>query len=1534
MFHLRGLPSFFLLFFMCFSSAAPPTRASKFWTLLQDDANDYATCKSSGSQRSHLDECKRQEVPYHHTTIPAFGINTFNSHGLSQGAPRGGPVATYIHQLADLNSITCIQETHLEWGDRFTFRKHFANWGRYYSNHNSAQAGVLTLIPPSILLDYNVEQVKLDPRLDGHAVVVRLTPRHEAALANAVNDVLVFNAYMYTGDDKYSVQAAQLALLCDVEPAAYNYATGDWNSIDRVEDSTSTKGVKHTAEFDHNWETFLAKFRLTEVRQDLHTYYNNAKADKAARSSRVDRTYTSHSEVDRAVVTPRAYIPAVPTVLRRRAHIAVGSDGDVDAQLTQQLSPPISDHLPVCVRFRQVARRGTQLPSIPQWRVDDEFVAEFQSTWVGGALSPTTELDNFKQHAYETMDKIALRRRAEHSALVDELGEYNVCCALLRAISQRPCNLSRVSSLVARHPEVFPYINGCWVGESFDAGPLRSRIEDLLRNAEVAPDPLAQPNTQARVPGLAAQLKVVLPSTRERLEGLRPGGLDTEPTNDPRAMALAADAYWGEIWGADEAEPNQEECREYFSEEAVLEQDVDPNLPTAAKITDIILATNNSTTGPDGVPFIVYRKLVKLAAPIFEAVVQHLAAGGRAGKGFNLGRLFLLPKKDTMLAADTRPISVTNTDNRIVAKVVTAAILPALQRKLRACQKGSISGRRGDEHIRELNEAFYKAVEDASSEDLFCMFVDTKKAFDSIHHTFIYEALRKIGMPTWVINVIAALLADVAVTPNFGLYTKVWIAIKRGVKQGCPLSPLIFAVCMNALIIKLETIAGLQLWAYVDDLAMAITSLFAIVQAMILIDEFAITSGLGVNRDKSALMAAHKLKCKCPEPRHRHQRRGQRLCISQRLAAWVSSDDCPPSWRGIKAVDEYKHLGVWLGPRMTLGRVWSEPFLKATSRLESYRHVLRALSPVRRIDVFNIFVFPLFSYLLPFFPVPDTGPNSTKDFSRLVRNYIMPGGGTWSKYYHYIAGKGELGPGAPVRDIWAASLTELAMRADLSDYEGRTHIRPGARRFSSMRVTKFVADAGRELATYCLAVGTADQGGVHVAFDPSQFSDLQDSKLRKRMYECMVRGHLLTSRRDADLGAKIAARLRVAVMDEGPDGLEEVEHSIDPPVDAVRWVHKHFSSLVKTLPRVARHHQFNIYFNANVFERRVRRFANDGVVHACFLCGEFEDGEEHVYGACVVVLAAKRIFSTMINYDLAPVAVGATSEREVALLLFDPSVGAAVTNAITIFYWATWLAIRKTFSKRAEQTANGRAARFIAYRAAEAWFKCRARTWREPIPGIQHFKAKVRGFGSAGRRSKEQAAAARAHAMAMIAAVPPEDAIIYTDGSSNPNPGHCGAGLLVCWPRRATDGTWYREEIEYTVALGDGSNNIGELWAVGLAGRHAIGMRDAGRGCNVHLFSDSQLTIDWGECRARASSNTRLIHAVRRMLEVVRVDFEFRLHKVAGHVDVPGNDAADARAEQGSLASASGKGATAAQRDEHCDDLSFGFNSNYLFIVQ
>lgn len=216
----------------------------------------------------------------------------------------------------------------------------------------------------------------------------------------------------------------------------------------------------------------------------------------------------------------------------------------------------------------------------------------------------------------------------------------------------------------------------------------------------------------------------------------------------------------------------------------------------------------------------------------------------------------LLPKKATLLVNDTRPICVNNTDNRIIAKTLVLCICDAAQSLIGDYQKMFLPGRQMLDHLLSLNEEFYGDWR--SQKQRYVLFTDNRKAFDSIHHSFIFSVLRKLCFPPWFISSVRSLLTDATAFP--GLSPNKEIAIQRGVKQGCPLSPLLFLLVYDPLIYRLQkTRANVR--AAADDLALSSNSLEDLIRCFNHINDFTMASGMGINVDKTKILSTIEHPC-------------------------------------------------------------------------------------------------------------------------------------------------------------------------------------------------------------------------------------------------------------------------------------------------------------------------------------------------------------------------------------------------------------------------------------------------------------------------------------------------------------------------------------------------------------------------------------------------------------------------------------------------------------------------------------------------
>ncbi|NWI09426.1 PO21 protein, partial [Crypturellus soui] len=132
------------------------------------------------------------------------------------------------------------------------------------------------------------------------------------------------------------------------------------------------------------------------------------------------------------------------------------------------------------------------------------------------------------------------------------------------------------------------------------------------------------------------------------------------------------------------------------------------------------------------------------------------------------------------------------------------------------------------------------------------------KAFDSVSHRHIFHVLGQKGVDDHIINIIKDLYTNAGTTLELGPRRSGYIKILGGVKQGDPLSPILFNLALDPLLCKLEELDlgfkyGEQLissLAFADDLALLSDSWESMQQSIEVVEEFCRLTGLRVQAPK------------------------------------------------------------------------------------------------------------------------------------------------------------------------------------------------------------------------------------------------------------------------------------------------------------------------------------------------------------------------------------------------------------------------------------------------------------------------------------------------------------------------------------------------------------------------------------------------------------------------------------------------------------------------------------------------------------
>lgn len=291
-------------------------------------------------------------------------------------------------------------------------------------------------------------------------------------------------------------------------------------------------------------------------------------------------------------------------------------------------------------------------------------------------------------------------------------------------------------------------------------------------------------------------------------------------------------------------------------------------LTNAEVQTAIASLKGNKTPGPDGLPGEVYKKYSEELSPYLLKVFEHAQASDALPPTLTEAVVTVIHKKgkDPQEASAYRPISLLNVDGKIFAKILAIRLSPLLERLVHPDQTGFIPNRNSTFNLRRLFDIMY--TRRAPPTDLVVLALDAEKAFDQIEWHYLFEVLSRFNLGARFLSLIrliyknptAQILTNRILSPPFKL--------SRGTRQGCPLSPLIFALAIEPLAqsIRLdpqihgyatkETINKISLYA--DDILLYITHPQITIPALLdKINLFGSFSGYRINWTKSVLMPVH-----------------------------------------------------------------------------------------------------------------------------------------------------------------------------------------------------------------------------------------------------------------------------------------------------------------------------------------------------------------------------------------------------------------------------------------------------------------------------------------------------------------------------------------------------------------------------------------------------------------------------------------------------------------------------------------------------
>ena len=143
-----------------------------------------------------------------------------------------------------------------------------------------------------------------------------------------------------------------------------------------------------------------------------------------------------------------------------------------------------------------------------------------------------------------------------------------------------------------------------------------------------------------------------------------------------------------------------------------------------------------------------------------------------------------------------------NVDYKILAKIIGRRIESVLPTLIHSDQTGFIKGRFIGQNVRLLNDLMTYA--ESNNLPGILLFIDFRKAFDTIEWDFIQKSIEMFNFGPNIRKWISILYTNVeSGVMNAGFMTD-YFKVSRGVRQGCPLSPLLFVLAVELLGLKIR----------------------------------------------------------------------------------------------------------------------------------------------------------------------------------------------------------------------------------------------------------------------------------------------------------------------------------------------------------------------------------------------------------------------------------------------------------------------------------------------------------------------------------------------------------------------------------------------------------------------------------------------------------------------------------------------------------------------------------------------------------